>query len=463
MRLVLLVALAVLPACSGILRFDQCNVDADCVVGGTLEKPLYCTVDHICVNDVPSDRLCQLSDVSSTRSDAVTIAGLFRRTGPNDVVDTNIENAVVLAVDEINTLDVTRPLRLVLCDTANDPEQAKKALATAASAFGAVAGVGPTSSSEVVALASSPDLVVQQHDFLAVSCSSTAPSVSMLADDDLIWRTAPSDNLQSLVLAQLVDPATRKIATVYVKSAYGIGLNDAFAAAVSERLAGTVTITPRGFDEGASGAEVVAWLAEQAPEVALIIAVSDAPSWVAALNDGGPALETTQFLLTDGSKADALFSQAPSAAVLMRIRGTAPGKPKDGTASAAAYGVFNGAYQARFGVDPSVTAFVANAYDAIYSIAIAMGTIPPSSPVSGHALAVGMGRLSDGAAIRVGVGQFASGYQRLAQGETVNLDGTSGPIDYDAKTGDILTAPIEVWKIDLTGSPTFVTIDNITP
>jgi branched-chain amino acid transport system substrate-binding protein len=465
-------ALFVLPGCSAILKFDQCNHDEDCVLGRTEDKPLYCTSDHICVDDVPSERLCELSPASSTDKDAVAIAGLFRRTGPNGVTDTDIEQAVVLAVEEINTLDVTRPLRLVLCDTANEPEQAKKALIAATDRFGAVAAVGPTSSGEVVALAASPDLVVQKHDFLIVSCSATSPNVTLLADDNLIWRTAASDNLQSRVLAQLVAQSGKKrVASAYVNSPYGIGLNGEFGAALSD-IAG-VSFVPKGFSEGTPGADVVSWLAEQTPEIALIVADSDAPTWVAALNDGGPALMDTQFLLTDGSKADALFSLGPDEAVLARIRGTGPGTPKDGL-SRQAYDVFRAAYMVRWGVDPNRTAFVANAYDALYAIAIAMGTIPPEAAVSGHALSVGMQRLSDGNPIRVGGVQFANGYQQLANGQTVNLDGVSGPIDFDPATGDILTAPIEVWDVyypDMTGAPpdagtggpTFRTVDNITP
>ncbi len=444
-------AALLMPACSAILQFEQCKVDSDCVAGTSAGTPMYCTSDQICVTDVPSERLCELSDVSSTRGDAVTVAGLFRRTGPNEVVDTAIEHAVVLAVDEINTIGATRPLRLVLCDTANDPDQAKKALIAAADRYGAVAAVGPTSSSEVIALAASPDLVAQRHDFLIVSCSATSPSVTNLADDQLIWRTAASDALQGAVLASLVPATTKRVASAFVKSPYGSGLNDAFVASVSELVPG-VAVLPKEFAEGTPGDAVVQWLASMAPEVALIVADSDAPAWVAALNNGGSALASTKFLLTDGSKAPALFSMGPSTAVANRITGTAPGTP-----SGPAFSVFQSTYAARFnGVDPSTTAFVANAYDAMYTIAIAMGTIPPGSPVTGHGLAVGMQRLSDSGpnalVIRVGPGQFSAGYQELAQGGLVNLDGTSGPIDFDPDTGDILGASIATWKINTTAA-----------
>jgi branched-chain amino acid transport system substrate-binding protein len=455
-------ALLLLPTCSAILDFNQCNVDADCARRFNLVDmgTAYCTADHICVTDFPADRICTVSEASKTSPDAVTIAGLFRITGPSDVVDTDLVNAAVLAVSEINQQG-GRPIRLVLCDTNGDPDQAKKALATAAERFGAVAGVGPTSSAEVVALASDPDFLVKKYGFLAVSCSSTAPRVTSLNDNNLIWRTAASDNLQAKVLATLVPAGTTSVATAYIDSTYGSGLKDAFTVELAKVFVPPLVPPANAFAEGTPGASVVSFLQMSSPQVALIVADSDAPAWVAALNNGGPALMSTKYLLTDGSKAPALFSQNPSTDVLRRITGTAPATP-----SGPAFAAFQATYMGQFGKNPSDTAFVANAYDATYVIAIAMGAVPVGVKVTGTALIAGMTSLSDpnGLPVRVGPGEFGAGYARLADGGTINLDGTSGPIDFDPTTGDILSAPIEIWDVDTSGpTPAFRTLQNVTP
>lgn len=439
------VALLVLPTCSAVLNFNECNKDDDCVRFATSMSVAYCTGDHICVSDFPSDRICVLSEVSSNKPDAVTVAGLFRRSGPNDVIDTDIEHAVVQAVDEIN-MQGERPLRLVLCDTGGDPDQAKKALITAAEKFGAVAGVGPTSSSEVVALAEAPDVLVGKYNFLVVSCSSTAPRVTTLSDQNLVWRTAASDNLQSQVLATLVPSGTTVAASAYINSTYGGGLNDAFSTAVGARFT-TPPLIPIGkaFEEGTAGSTVVSFLAAQNPQVALIVADSDAPTWIGALNTGSAPLATTKYLLTDGSKALSLFANGPSTSVVTRMLGTAPATP-----SGPAFNAFQGTYKGRWSKDPSNTAFVANAYDAMYAIAIAMGAVPAGAKVTGRALIPGMQALSDPTAPLYRVGpsaDFGMAFERLGGGGTVNLDGTSGPIDFDPNTGDIVSAPIEIWGV----------------
>jgi ABC-type branched-subunit amino acid transport system substrate-binding protein len=433
-------------SCSLALNWNQCQTDDQCAHftdGGTA----YCTTDHICVSDVPSDRLCELSTSSKDTPDAVTIAGLFRRTGANEVKDTDMEHAAELAVTEINQQGA-RPLRLVLCDTAGDPMQAQKALAVAVESFGAVGGVGPTSSAEVVALASSPDFLVKKYDYLLISPSATAPTITTLDDAGLVWRTAASDNLQAQVLAELVPSMTTSAATAYVDSTYGTGLKDAFATALGTYFATTPLIpAASAFMEGTPGSTVVTFLQGHTPEVALIVADSDAPTWIAALNQGGSTLSMTQYLLTDGSKSPTLFSLSPTTDVAMRIKGTAPATP-----SGPAFNAFQGTYKGNYGKDPSNTAFVANAYDATYALALAMGGVPIGAKITGHALIVPMQSLSDpnGLPVRVGPGEFGMGYQRLADGGNINLDGTSGPIDFDPDTGDVVSAPIEEWAIDTT-------------
>jgi hypothetical protein len=53
----------------------------------------------------------------------------------------------------------------------------------------------------------------------------------------------------------------------------------------------------------------------------------------------------------------------------------------------------------------------------------------------------------------------------LQGGAAIDLDGTSGPIDFDAMTGDVISAPIEVWSIDTStpAMPKFQTLQIVTP
>jgi hypothetical protein len=60
------------------------------------------------------------------------------------------------------------------------------------------------------------------------------------------------------------------------------------------------------------------------------------------------------------------------------------------------------------------------------------------------------------------------GYARAASllndGNTIHVVGASGPLDFDPTSGDLNSAPIEIWTIDTTGSvPVFHTTTTVTP
>ena len=69
------------------------------------------------------------------------------------------------------------------------------------------------------------------NEVVGCSPSSTALSVTNLEDDDYIFRTAPSDRLQGLVMAQVAaeEQEAETAATLYVNNDYGQQLSDRFA------------------------------------------------------------------------------------------------------------------------------------------------------------------------------------------------------------------------------------------
>ena len=85
-----------------------------------------------------------------------------------------------------------------------------------------------------------------------VSPASTAPAVSELDDNDLVFRTVPSDAFQGEMLARLLlDKGIDEVVVTYVNNDYGQGLSDAFTATfeaeggmVAENLAPRLTDVP---------------------------------------------------------------------------------------------------------------------------------------------------------------------------------------------------------------------------
>jgi hypothetical protein len=66
--------------------------------------------------------------------------------------------------------------------------------------------------------------------------------------------------------------------------------------------------------------------------------------------------------------------------------------------------------------------------------------------------------------VSIGPNDFLKGSTALAMGQEIDLVGTSGPLDFDAK-GDVTTAPIEVWEIVTTNPavPAFRTVKVTIP
>lgn len=451
MRALLLALVASASGCSAVLNFRECDTSKDCekrmVQGGA---PLYCNSDHQCIDTTP----CRVSVEATAMGTPLVVAGLYKTSGPSAVNDHSIRQAADLAAAELNS-NLMVPIRHVVCDTAGDQAQAVQALKIAVEQFHAVAIVGPDTSGEVIAVAP----LVTRYGVAMVSPSATNPAISGLMDNNLIWRTCPSDNLQAKVLAQLV-PSMAKLDIVWVHpNTYADGLEQAFIQASNRGDAKTIT-----FDTGGA-ASVVAKM--DAPAYALLIADTDAPDLVQALKNA-PGQSATQYLMTDSALAPTLWGAAPyDFRYLNRILGTAPALPAFGDPSGPVYAAFASNYKTAFaGEDPANTAFVANAFDAFYVIAMAANAA--GSRPTGAAIAANLARMNDpanGTTVRIGLNDFPAGVRAIATaGGSLNVIGASGPINFDS-SGDLVTAPFEVWQV-VSGTnnlPTFRSVQVITP
>jgi branched-chain amino acid transport system substrate-binding protein len=446
--------------CSVALNFDECKQDSDCA-GRADGGVAFCTSDHLCVGNVPEERLCTSGSFGAASPSAVMVAGLFRLSGASGDKDTEMAQAAELAMQDLAKVS-QRPIAMVLCDTAGG--QAARSLDKAFRDYHVVGAVGPTTSGDVLSSVGgepSAAAVAIADGILVITPSATSPQVSGLDDHNLIWRTAGSDNLQAGVLAQLVPAMIASgttmrptvIDTAYVSSAYGSGLDTAFVAALAQ-AASLTPIATHQFDTGVDPNSVIGELGADAPDYSLIVADDDAAALAGSLYQNPPALALTQFLFTDGAKGPDLIGAMPNLQVAHRIRGTAPATP-----SGPVFDTFKLEYQNQFGSDPATTAFVANTYDAAWALALAIAGQPPGAAIVGDGMANAMMRMSTpGVTVTVG-GDFNTGATTLAMGGAIDLAGTSGPLTWDNASGDVTDAPIEVWAIDTNQSPpTFCTI-----
>lgn len=434
--------------CAQALSFEECNVDEDCAARAAPDQKLYCTSDHLCVSGVPSERLCPESvEPPPGSSGVMVVASLVDRNDPQ--FDKNIENAVRLAIEELNSLQAGASLpslKLVLCDTASDDKQSERAARVAVEQHGAVAIIGPSHSGGVVAVNS----YAVQRNVLVISPAATATAISSLQDNNLVWRTAPSDELQARLLAKVVkaDAAT-DVRTIFVDKLYGTGLNEKFREAYTS-LGGQGLKDSLSYKE-ANEAELKAKLNDVsrfAPSHLLLVPDLPDVTRMASLIGTFPGLTQTKFLMGDAARGPALFGGdgvTVDPKVLARIRGTSPAAP-----SGPAFDAFNISFKNRFGA-PANSAFAANAYDAAYLVGAA-SVVAAGRKQTGTDLASGLARINGtGATVTLSKANYLDLVKAINQGG-VTLTGASGPLTFDAN-GDLTTGAFQVWGVDTTTTP----------
>ena len=129
-------------------------------------------------------------------------------------------------------------VQLVHKDTGVNPVQGADAARAAIDIDNAVAIVGALASGVTLAVAES---VTVPKQILQISGASTSPAITVLEDNDFLFRTAVSDAAQGVVLARLAQEQGYATAGImFINNAYGAGLADQFEATFTG-LGGTVT------------------------------------------------------------------------------------------------------------------------------------------------------------------------------------------------------------------------------
>ena len=182
--------------------------------------------------------------------------------------------------------------------------------------------VGAPSSGVTVHVARS--VTIPRHVVL-ISPSSTSPDITTLEDDDFVFRTAPSDALQGVILARLArELGFDSASTLYVDNAYGQGLSNKFAEEFTmkggEVLATVPHVSALEINEPTYVSELRA-ATDGEPDV--LVAISYPESTKVFLRQAILEGLITKFLFVDGNKSSAII-EAIGPRYLNGSFGTAP-------------------------------------------------------------------------------------------------------------------------------------------
>jgi ABC-type branched-subunit amino acid transport system substrate-binding protein len=326
-------------------------------------------------------------------------------------------------------------------DTQTDPNAAQSAAQSLRN--GGYPAVTGAASSEVT-------LAVAKNVFIPsgmVGCSpaSTSPAISDLDDNNLIWRTPPTDALQGQVLAQVATErlGASTLATMYVNNSYGQLLSESVSSAFRERD-GTVQ-TQVSFQKARSSytSRLQSALSDD-PDALVVIGYPESGKQL--FRDFYSDFESdTPILVTDGLRSASLPNDVGNA--MDNVTGTAP------LAAGPGRDFFDENFQNEYGEEPGV--FTAQAFDAT---AVCLLANAAAGENSGASIAAEMQAVANPGGEEVLPSTLADGLAMAAEGTEIQYKGASSAVDFNTD-GDLKAATYEYFGFQEGGG--IETIDQL--
>lgn len=292
------------------------------------------------------------------------IGALMDATGPIASFMPPLQNAVNLAIDQINAQGglLDGKAVLVVGDTQGGAQTAVDAATKLVNVENVPVIMGAFMSGTTIAAANA---VAIPAGVVMISPTATSPAITDLKDNDTMFRLVPSDNYQGSVLAKMVmDAGLKKVAVTYVNNDYGVGIGNTFIEAY-KKLGGEITAAEKHEEKKNSYRSELATLAKGSPDALIVVAYAgDSGSTIVKQAIEGGLF--TKFVGTDGLRDDALIKEV-GAEALKDSFFSSPTSPADNAMQKKLHDLFNAAYKE--GADK---AFVDQTYDATFLAALAV-------------------------------------------------------------------------------------------
>lgn len=372
-------------------------------------------------------------------ADTAKIGMLVALTGALAPFGPPIQHGAELAVEQINDAGgiLGRELVLVVRDSGTAPAVGRDATAKLVEIDGVPAIVGALSSG--VTLASSSVTIPNQ--VVLISPASTSVAITLLEDNDFVFRTTISDSFQGPAQADLaLELGFKTISVIYVNNAYGKGLALAFRGAFEVKGGRVLAMVP--YEEGKPSyrGELEKVISEN-PDAINVIAypVDGNKQLVEAIELGYEG----EFLFPDGMKGEDVAS-GPASQYIEGSFGTTAG-----TLITPVLDQFTADFNARF--EPSTVPYNREAHDATVLIALAICKagepfFEMSRAEQGQAIRDNLRAVANSPGIEVTYGELEKAFDLLKEGKDIDYQGVSGPVGFD-KDGDVNAGAIEIWSI----------------
>jgi ABC-type branched-subunit amino acid transport system substrate-binding protein len=371
--------------------------------------------------------------MSGPSGDPLKIGTVLDFTGDLGAYGKPMRNSVDIAAELINDAGgiLGRPVKPVHKDGGTSAQITTDAGNALVKTDNVQAIIGPLGSGFTIALAQS---VTIPNEVVQISPSATSPALSVLEDNDFLYRTAVSDAAQGVILARLArELGYETAALLYVNNAYGEGLARVFTESF-EAEGGTVTASVPQEPDQPSYISELENATKDDPDV--LVAMSYPVSAGVYLREAIEGDFIDAFMFVDGTKSQDMFDSL-GAENFEGFYGTAPGTPESDSSA-----VFRILYEERFGELPT-DPFLGETFDAF---AIAALAIEKAGEYNGPAVRDAMREVANAPGIKVGPGDFAKALDLIRRGEDIDYEGVAGSQNFD-ENGDVLNT-IEIWTIE---------------
>lgn len=258
-----------------------------------------------------------------------------------------------------------------------------------------------------------------------LSDTATAPSISDLEDNDLVFRVAPSDAYQGRALAQFAwDAGYRNLAVTYANDDYNAGLAGVFTASFKE-MGGTIAGEQLHEPDKASYRSELSTLAGSGGEALAVFAYYGS-SGITILRNSLENGLFGKFLGADGMMDSSVIEQIGADTLRGNIVLSQPASDTGASNQA-----FASAFEAA-GHDPAAP-FVAHGYDVAFLMALA---IEKAGSADRGGIAAALREVANAPGMVIRPGEWKKAVAAIAAGEDVNYEGASGAIEFDGR-GDV--------------------------
>ena len=312
---------------------------------------------------------------------------------------------------------------LVPGDAQCDPKAAVDAGTKLVNIEQVVAIIGPSCSGATNGMAQS---VTIPAGVVLLSDSATAPGISELDDNDLVFRAAASDAYQGRSLAELARAhGYEALAVTYANDDYNAGLAGVFEAAFKE-LGGTITASQVHEPNKASYRSELSTLAGAGGEGLALFAYYGS-SGITILRNSLENELFGKFLGADGMMDTSVIEQIGADTLRGNIMLSQPSSDTAG----GSYKAFASAFEAA-GKNPGAP-FVTHAYDVAFVMALA---IEQAGAADRSKISAALREVANAPGMVIRPGEWKKAKEAIAAGEDINYEGASGAIEFDGN-GDV--------------------------